>query len=388
GATLASAAARSLDLNPEMSNAALRGRVRMAATLTDSTGKAAPVNGDVLVYFEVDGPGDPKADGRTFDTPDLQCTVKAGDVLCRRSYANASKTAGTDTVWAWIAGTTVDETEGRNAKTEPGAQAERDSTDSVAATWFEGLQASASLDCDPETAIVAVGASRTYTCTVRDGGQLLNGWEIDAENLSPAVNDLDNSAAGRGNGADYDGSTGATGCVTGQSAEGQCRMTIPAEKPAQAGRALICFWVDEEGDGSFHPEGRVEWDGSFCDEGISAIENGNRTDVVALSWKYARSISLRSSKKVVERGRRVSLSGAITSAPACRGNKRVVIKRDVLHDGRPHKYSAFKATTTGALGRYSVRFRMWKSAKYQAVVVKSTKCRQATSLGRKVLLRT
>src|SRR5215210_6040911 len=85
---------RSLDLNPENSMAALRSRVRFRATLEDASHNPLPADSAVTIYFEIDGPGDPgttgTADGKSFDSPDLHCTIAPGEDGCRRSYANRS----------------------------------------------------------------------------------------------------------------------------------------------------------------------------------------------------------------------------------------------------------------------------------------------------------
>ncbi|CAN5537699.1 hypothetical protein BH24ACT26_BH24ACT26_09740 [soil metagenome] len=389
GVALAEQGPRSLDLNPETSHAALRSRVKLAATLEDpTTGKAAPVDADVTIYFEVAGPGDPGTgtgpDGRSFESPDLRCTVKAGTAHCRKSYANAGQATGRDTIWAWVDGTAIDDTEGQSIKTEQGSQIDPDGTDVVNATWFDGLPASASLDCNPDVSSAAAGSSKTYTCAVMDRRTPLDGWEVDAENLSPDINDPDDSATGSKS-ADYDGDNASTRCITGDTGAGQCRMTIAAEDARQVGTAHICFWVDEEGDNSFHPSVDVEWDGALCDtEAVNAPERDNKTDVVALSWKFRRSISLRSSQGVIARGKRFRLSGSVSaSASTCVASQTVVIRRNVLRDGSK-KYSRFKMVRTDQAGRYSVRVKARKSASYKASVGAGARCYAARSGARKV----
>jgi hypothetical protein len=383
-----------LDVNPETSRAALRASVKMSAALTNATGVRVNAGSDVVVNFEVDGPGDPGTgtgpDGRSFDSPDFRCTIHAGEDHCRKSYANRNNNPGEDTVWAWIGTTPDDPDEGQSVRTEPGAHVDGkpsdapydpatgtgthqspDATDVVSATWFDGLAGTATLDCTPEAATAAVGGSKTFTCAVRNA-IVASGWQIDAENLSPGVNDPDNSAAGT-KGADYDSK-----CVTG--GDGRCTVTIPAERPAAAGRAVLCFWVDEEGDSSFHPGGRVEWDGSLCDqEAVGAPEGDNKTDLVGLTWRFARTISLRSSKRVVARGRSFVLTGSIASgAAACKRAQRVVVQRDAFNDGRT-QYAAFRSTTTGARGGYSVTIQARVGARYRAVVAATSTCTAATS---------
>ncbi|MFN2490424.1 MAG: hypothetical protein ABR529_11940 [Actinomycetota bacterium] len=267
------------------------------------------------------------------------------------------------------------------------------------ATWFEGLPGSARLNCNPETSVREVGAAQSYLCTVldvrNDPGTPLDGWEIDAENMSPGVNDPDDSA--KGSTADYDGADATNGCVTGETSPGKCRMTIASESPAQAGLARICFWVDEENDASFHPEISVEWDGGLCDtENVDAPEKDNRTDLVALYWKLRRTISLSASRAKVRRGGTFKLSGVIkrtstdaVAGPAtCVAAQRVVIRRDVLRDGRPNEYSALKSVKSGRGGRYSAKVTARRSARYRATVAPTTRCFKAASPARRVRVRT
>ncbi len=390
GIAVATHGPRTLDLNPESSQAALRSRVKFRASLEDLSGNPSPADTAVTVYFEVDGPGDPgttgTADGKSFDSPDLRCTIGPGEGGCRKSYANSSGNIGKDTIWAWISDTDLDDEEGPNAKETQGKFAEPDGTDVIVATWFQGLPASASLDCNPEVSTVTVGSSKTLECVVENQGTPLNGWEIDAENLSPAVNDPDNSASGNKK-ADYNGSDPETHCITGDTAPGRCRMTIPSESPAEAGLARICFWVDEEGDESFHPEIDVEWDGALCDtEPVNAPEKDNRTDKVALYWKLRRTVSLRSSKSTVHRGREFGLSGVITRTSSaavtpstCLGSQRVLIRRDVLRDGHPDNYVLIRSLPTDAAGRYFTKVKGYRSANYKASVVPTNKCYKASS---------
>lgn len=389
GSAVASHGNRYLDVNPETSKAALRARVQMSATLKDpATQQASQVNAQVTINFEVDGPGDPSGDGPDFSTPDLTCNIKAGSSGCRKGYANIGGTTGDDTIWAWIGDTALDQTEGLNGKTMPGVQAEPDGTDLIGATWFAGLPATGSLNCNPDTSIVQAGSAKTFTCTVQDQSTnpatRLSGWEIDAENLSPSVNDPDNSSSGNKT-ADYDGADAGTACVTNGS--GQCAMTIPSETPGQAGLAHICFWVDEENDQSFHPPS-VEWDGGLCDtETAGAPENDNRTDVVALSWKLHRTISLKSSKSSVKRGKTFRLSGAIkrtttgAAGPAstCRGSQTVIVRRDVLRDGKRNVFSKLKSVKSGPQGRYHTMVTGRKSARYKTTLDPGSRCYKAAS---------
>jgi len=382
GVAVANHGARTLDLSPETSKAALRVRVRMRATL-EIDNKRSPVTAPVIIKFEVDGPGDPTDDGKTFDTPDRQCTVKIGNDGCRKSYANPTSNTGDDTIWAWIEDTPPDETEGQSIGPSPGSQPEPDGTDAVTATWFEGLPGSATLDCNPEVSTTTVRSAKTFTCNLRNPGGQLAGWEIDAENLSPKVNDPDDSATGgKGeDGADYGGNAPETPCVTDGS--GQCRMTIRSETPAQAGQARICFWVDEEGDNSFHPKVDVEWDGALCDtETVTAPEKNNRTDKVALSWKHRRTVSLRSSKSRIRRGQKFRLSGAIKrtsgASSTCLASQRVLIRRNVLRDGNPN-YVAFRSLKTNGDGRYRTKLRGKRSADFKASAVPTRSCFGASS---------
>ncbi|HEX2235100.1 MAG TPA: hypothetical protein VHK89_02390, partial [Actinomycetota bacterium] len=162
----------------------------------------------------------------------------------------------------------------------------------------------------------------------------------------------------------------------------------PSESPAALGTAQICLWVDEENDASYHPHVNVEHDGALCDqETAGGAENDNRTDVVSVTWKLRRSVSLVASKRSVARGGSVTLRGAVArtttaavQAPAstCVAGQTVLIKRDVLRDGNP-AFVDFKTVRTGPAGGYTTSFKVWSAARYKAVVRTTARCFGASS---------
>jgi hypothetical protein len=371
-----------LNLDPEMPRTATRDRVKMRALLMNAAGNAVAANVETVVNFEIEGPGDPEGgtSSPSFDTPDRTCKIAIDKTHCRLSYANVDG-AGFDNVWAWIAGTTPDEAEARSIDPakggNPGTHADPDTTDVATPEWFLGLAPNASLDCDPERSTVAAGRSKTFTCTVSNNGPV-GGWEIDGENLTPGVNNPDAPGSRT---ADYN-----TACVTGSN--GRCTVTIPAQSASQAGRAVICFWVDEEQDASFHPAGRWEWDASQCDsEAARAAEGGNHTDLVSLTWKHRRSVTIGSSRDAVARGQSFRLGGRITStSAACAASQRVTVHRDVLNDGRV-AFSVLRRTTSTSNGRYTVTVRARRAARYKVSVTATAKCLAAASNAKRVGIR-
>lgn len=114
----------------------------------------------------------------------------------------------------------------------------------------------------------------TYTCTVTSGSQPTGNLQIDAENMTPAVNDPDNDADGPT--ADFN-----PACTTSPST-GSCRFTLnPVD--SDTGTATVCFWVDDDADDDFDPNGAAQ-DGGNCDV---SPEASDETDLVTKTWNAA-----------------------------------------------------------------------------------------------------
>lgn len=95
-----------------------------------------------------------------------------------------------------------------------------------------------------------------------------------------------------------------------------------------------------------------------------------------------RTITLKASKKKVKKGKKVKLSGAIAStAAACVDGQAVSLQRQ-KKKGKPFK--SLKSLTTKGDGTFSLRLKIKKTAKYQAVVAASTDCGAATSPAAKI----
>jgi Ca2+-binding RTX toxin-like protein len=288
GIAVANHGTRTLQATPETDDNPTGTTHSVTATLSSA---ADATSGAIPIFFEVEsGPGN--ADGNTPGTPDLSCTVAIGGTSCTTG-TYSSTGVGNDVIRGWIAvaDAPIDTAEGADAGNPsvdepsggtdvPGTIGEPDTTDVVTKTWFAGLPAAATLDCDDASGndtetnpISGPNSTETYTCTVVSGTTPISGAVIDAENLNGA-NDPDNSAAAGT--ADFNDA-----CTTG--AAGTCTVNIAASE-SQAGSADICFWMDEDSDNVFDPAG-VEADGGVCDtEAVGAAENNNKTDVVNKTW--------------------------------------------------------------------------------------------------------
>ncbi|MGH2700438.1 MAG: hypothetical protein ACRDJ2_01550 [Actinomycetota bacterium] len=338
------------------------------------------IGGPIKIAVEISGPGDPTGDGDTPESPDDGCTVAVGVRECTVGYDGLPGHAvGTDTVRAWIdhdqSNLTVeaDLTEGQ----DPGTTGEPDNTDVSTVRWFAGLPARAELTCDDGAA--AVGDTISIQCRLGSStSQPLNvqgGWLIDAENLDGA-NDPDNSAGYPGI-ADY-----GDGCTTGPT--GVCTVSVPSEGSGQEGTADVCFWVDEDGDASFHST--PVWDGAKCDEPENAT-NHNTTHVSTLEWgPEARAVSLSASRTTVTSGDSFTLSGSVDSpASVCSNGVEVQLEKA---PGNSDDFQTVRTPTTRTGGGFSTTLRSRVSATYRAVLTEDPgTCMGATSTDRRVLVK-
>lgn len=98
-----------------------------------------------------------------------------------------------------------------------------------------------------------------------------------------------------------------------------------------------------------------------------------------------RSMNLETSRGRARAGARVELSGVVQSQDtSCEDNELVEIARRIHGTNR---FKAFRTTSTDAEGNYSTRFRVKKSADYQATVEASGSCSEASSEAEDVLVR-
>ena len=262
--------------------------------------------------------------GDTETSPDMTCTtgvVSPADpgltaTTCSVTYIRTD--AGNDLVTGWHdidrnnTSTEIDQSEGRNEATTPGASTEPDGTDLVEKQWQGAAPTNQVLDCDDSDTTAGIpgqgsteqqtnphigaGSEEVYTCRVVNNNATpgtetddtpVSGVKIDVEVLSSTVNDPGD-----------DGSTAGTAdindaCTTG--ADGSCTVTVNSE--GQQGTTNICFWADFDSDTSFNPADTTGQDGGACDtEAFGAAERSNTdaasaggtvdgiTDVVEKTW--------------------------------------------------------------------------------------------------------
>jgi hypothetical protein len=370
---------RTLNTTKERTNERLGDRHIITARLSSA---ADAVSGPIRIAIEISGPGDPGptegtgADGDTSGTPDRYCTVLVGDRECSVGYKGpAGHAPDSDTVRAWIdhdssdAMVEADLTEGQDEDATPGTTAEPDVTDVSTVRWFTGLPNRAELTCTGGAA--AVGDTQEVQCRLTNSSgnplPVLAGWFIDGENLNGA-NDPDNDAGYPGT-ADYD-----NGCTT--NAQGVCTIEVESESPGEEGTANVCFWVDEDGDSSFHAT--PLWDGGKCDEPETA-PNHNTTDLVMLEWgPEARVVDLTTSRATVTSGQRFTLSGSVESpASDCAGKVQVMVQKA---PGNSDDFATVRTPVTGTGGGFSSTLRSRVSASYRAVLEEvQGQCMGATS---------
>jgi hypothetical protein len=365
GVAAADHGARTLDLAPERENSDIGTKRPIKAMLS-----SAPDPGtSVTVSFDVSGAhstsGSCTVVGGTVDEPN---TTTNESTTCVWSYRGTQ--VGDDVVRGWIADTVPDQDEGPSAATP---EERNNATDVVTTLWFDGLSSSTTLDCSPESASAAVGSTATVLecAAIRQSTSAgVAGVRIDGENLGGA-NDGDATDTVP---VDYDDA-----CVTGSS--GRCRIAIP--DTFEAGSAHICFWADEDDDTGYHATS--EWDGGRCDEGLAdSAANLNTTDVVAMAWRYDRSVTAGASAGRATYGDRVTLAGEVSSAGSgCAVGVDVAIRR-TLSGGAQQIVGTVK---TGAAGGYSLNLKADRGARYSALVDADTSCGADRSSPVSVLVR-
>lgn len=246
---------RTLQVRPESASLELGATHTLIAEVSR---EVTVSSGTVNIDFENEnGPND--TDGRSFTSPDLTCSIPAGEIMCTVSYTGTI--AGRDVWTAWIDhdgrdGTVeADRAELRNEVNGPGNggtncggiadDGEPDCTDVVEVLWGSGR-----LDCDdaglPDTerntnpAGGGAVSNEDYSCTLTTvTGNPDAGATIKAEVIN-GINDPDAT-----DGASYD-SPDYT-CTTGDA--GGCVITV-TQNEAEAGTAQVCFWVGTAAEGA------------------------------------------------------------------------------------------------------------------------------------------
>ena len=246
---------RTLQVRPESASRPLDATHTMTAVLSEAP---TTTSGAVNVDFENEG-GVNDLDGSTLESPDLTCTIPAGETSCSVTYSGS--TTGRDAWRVWIdhdgRDTTVeaDLREGRNEDRTPGnggsicngaaADGEPDCTDVVEVLWGTGA-----LDCDdrqgPDTerntnpSGGGTVSNELYTCTLTDATSRPDADVVIKAEVLNGINDPDAT-----DGASYD-SPDYT-CTTGNA--GTCEITV-TQNEAEAGTADICFWTGSATDGA------------------------------------------------------------------------------------------------------------------------------------------
>ncbi|MDQ4142303.1 MAG: hypothetical protein M3198_00925 [Actinomycetota bacterium] len=261
----------------------------VACVANPATFGTGPINIDF--EFEPLSPpfSDPSANdpdnGASFATPDLTCSIAAGESQCTVQYTG--NVAGDDQIRAWIDHDGRDETtseidmvEQQDERAVPGSQptgppdtspdctaggpAEEDCTDVVTVSWTGG--APANLDCDDsngpdrERETNPSGGpqgNETYTCRATDAQGNATGdanpnedgtqpLMVNAE-ITNGVNDPDSPDGASYETPDYQCRTGA-GRGGSDPPTGQCSITV-TQGELETGTADICFWIGDATEG-------------------------------------------------------------------------------------------------------------------------------------------
>jgi 6-phosphogluconolactonase (cycloisomerase 2 family) len=95
----------------------------------------------------------------------------------------------------------------------------------------------------------------------------------------------------------------------------------------------------------------------------------------------ARTITLAASKKKVRKGKKVTLSGSVSSAPQCTGGQAIVIER--MPKGKK-EFSAVVQATSAASGAFSAKAKVKKTTQFRATAPATSACAAAESATAKV----
>ncbi|MDP9068643.1 MAG: hypothetical protein M3N53_09930 [Actinomycetota bacterium] len=249
-----------LNVRPESASRPLESSHTMTAVLSQP---ATVERGAINVDFENTG-GVNDADGTTFDSPDLTCSIAAGETSCSVTYTGTN--TGRDLWTAWIdhdgRDTTVeaDRAEGRNEDRDPGTGGsncngaaagggEPDCTDVVEVLWGTGA-----LDCDdaegPDTERNTNPSgggnvsNEVYTCTLTNALSRPDTDVVVKAEVLNGINDPDAEDGVSFGSPDY---TCTTGDGTQGSTAGACTITV-TQNETETGTASICFWTGTAAD--------------------------------------------------------------------------------------------------------------------------------------------
>ncbi|MGI8407664.1 MAG: calcium-binding protein [Actinomycetota bacterium] len=295
---------RTLEVTPEATPLEAGSTHLMTATLS------APANvtsGTINIDFENQS-GANDNDGTSYVTPDLTCSIPAGESACSVSYSG--EVAGVDLWRAWIDHDGRDSTveadikEGRDEVDQPGdggpgpcstRRQEPDCTDVVRVRWVSG--GGAALDCDDSRGLdreeevrPAGGGStsnETYVCTVTDeSGNPTN----DADPVAPGIQPIVINAEIENGVNDPDAIDGASyespdyTCTAGEpagTATGTCQITV-TQNENEAGTAAICFWVGDAAAGQSLCSDELVSENQAAD---GSDQGNDLADRVTLSWQ-------------------------------------------------------------------------------------------------------
>ena len=253
-----------------------------------------------------------------------------------------------------------DDAPGAADSPEPAA----DDIDVVQRTWTNAEPANR-LDCTPETRQTARGKTFRLFCSAFRGDAPVGDTEIDVE--ATGANDPDGTDSKL---------TPDFSCRTG--ADGRCSITHFVPRGGSTGKTTYRAWVDENYyNGSAEADNTEQRDEEATGAG-GAVEEPDTTDVTENVWvpNPRRTISIDSSRKKQQRGRKVRIFGRIIGDPACEPGQTVRLRA-----ARPNgKFKTINATTTDDLGRYVFRGVLIRRTRYyKSVAIKTPSCGVATS---------
>ena len=219
------------------------------------------------------------------------------------------------------------------------------------------------LTLDPSSATGNTGGCERFEASATQNGAAQAGRNVDIHIKDPAGVAFCDPGGGTVAAPNSGGHTGDAdpGAENTHHAEGTTSSTgdvVFGITSSQTGDTAINVWLDandsdsQDGDETA-TAGTIEW-----------LQPGGRD------------LTLQSSSKSVRKGARVTFSGRISGADACKIDQAVKVKARKLSGGR---FKSFASVRTNDEGAYSFNKRVTKSKKYRAFAPKSGPCNKARS---------
>ena len=217
------------------------------------------------------------------------------------------------------------------------------------------------LNIDPSSLTATVNDCEQFTVSARQNGNGQSGENIDIHITGPSGVSFCDPGGGSTSAPDSGGHAGDMDPAPANTRHNEgttdaSGFLVFGVRSSNPGETDVTAWLDENNN--------------------DAQESTETIAAASIDWQQegGRSISIRSSRKAVRKGRTVKLSGHITGSNACANGQRVKIQ-----SRRGGSFRLLKTTSTDGSGDYATKVRVRKTTKYRALAPKQGPCEKATS---------